>query len=96
MHVSLSWNTFLQVHQDDVVFHNRYTKDELKRKVASKLYPPAIQYAVIYRTPPDFDKAASRVRVLEVIISGTDREQFSFPIKVYETVKRERASVTVH
>lgn len=52
-------------------------------KVTSKLYPPAIHYTVLYNSPPDFEKAISRV--LEVKITGTDKPQNLFPIKVYKT-----------
>lgn len=48
--------------------------------VTSKLYPPAINYAVFYNAPPE--EAISNV--LKVKITGTDKH-ISFPIKVYKT-----------
>ena len=71
----------LQVNQDEVAFHNQYSKEQLERLVAVGLYPPAIHYTVTYSRPPDFEHAS--LKVLKVIMTGTNKPQVTFPIAVY-------------
>ena len=51
--------------------------------VTGRLYPPAIHYTVTYSRPPDFDHVS--LEVLEVIMTGTDQPQVTFPLPVYNT-----------
>ena len=50
--------------------------------VADRLYPPAIHCAVTYPRPPDFERVS--LETLEVILTGTDKPQFTFPVEVYQ------------
>ena len=74
----------LQVDQDAVTFHKRYTEENLEDLVTHKLYPPAIHCSVVYSRPPDYEEPSADI--LEVRMTGTNQSQVSFPIKVYSAV----------
>ena len=69
-----------QVNQDEVAWHDQYTEGKLERLVSNGLYPPAIHCIVMYQYPPDFNVTSD---VLNIKMTGTDKLQASFPIKVY-------------
>ena len=82
---------FLQVDRDEVTFHKQYTEEKLEGLVAHKLYPPAIHCSVVYSRPPDYEQAS--VDILEVRMTGTNKSQVSFPIKVYNAMCKFRILV---
>ena len=49
--------------------------------VVAGLYPPAIHCAVTYSRRPDFEHV---METLEVVMTGTDRQQVTFPVEVYQ------------
>ena len=51
--------------------------------VTGRIYPPAIHCAVMYSRPPDFENVT--LEVLDVVVTGTDPPQVTFPIPVYCT-----------
>ena len=55
---------------------------ELEDLVAGGLYPPAIHCAVTYSQPPDFEYVS--LETLEVVMTGTDQQQVTFPVEVYQ------------
>ena len=74
---------FLQVNQEDVAFRDKYKEQQkLEGLVADGLYPPAIHCAVTYSRPPDFGNVS--LETLEVDMTGTDRQQVTFPVEVYQ------------
>ena len=55
---------------------------DLEHWVARWLYPPSIHCTVTYSGPPDFEHVS--LETLEIVMTGTDRQQVTFPVEVYQ------------
>ena len=75
----------LQVHSKEVAYHGIYSCKALKSAVMEHIYPPAIQWVVMYQSSPDCSRGWE---VKKLSIEGAETGRIDFPFKVYE-VKSE-------
>ena len=73
------------MHSKEVAYHGIYSHKGLESAVKEHIYPPAIQYVVMYQSPPDCSRG---VKMNKLSIEGAKTGQIDFPFKVYE-VKSE-------
>ena len=71
----------LQINRDEVSYHSRCTASQLEGFVKSEVYPPAVKCAVLYSSPPDFERPS--LESFDMKITGTTKRNVSFPVKVY-------------
>ena len=69
-------------------YHNRFTESKLQGLVEKEVYPPAIKCAVFYSSPRDFERPS--LETFDMRITGTTKNQVSFPIKVYSAIGERR------
>lgn len=74
--------TMIQVTRSEVAYHGgRYSRKGLESAVEKHIYPPAVHCVVVYNSPPDRSRGT---KMNKLCIKGTNKEQLSFPFKVYE------------
>ena len=72
------------MHSEEVAYHGRYNCKDLESAVKEHIYPPAIQYVVMYQSPPDCSRGVKMNKLSIKGIEGAETGQMEFPFEVYK------------